>query len=97
MTQIVLINADLVGCEGQQRDKPRALDCARQLALVLRTRTRYAAGNYLAAFRYIFLKFVYFFVIDVLDFIYAEMAYLRPALAALAVECVFHCLSTSFY
>ena len=97
MTQIALIIADLIGSKGQQRDKPRALDRARQLTLMLRARTGYTAGDYFAAFRYIFLKLVDFLVVYMFDFIYTEMAYLRPALAALAVECVFHCQSTSFY
>ena len=53
---------------------------------MLGTSSRNSSGYYLAAFRNIFFKFFYFFVIYVFDFFYTEMTNLRPTLAAFTVK-----------
>src|SRR5262245_58637223 len=69
----------LLGRERQQRDVARLLDRIVQLALVLRTHTRYPPRHDLRAFGNELRKQFHIFVVDGVDAFDAELTKLLPA------------------
>ena len=66
---------------GQKGNDAGALDGDGQLALMLCAYSAHAAGHDLAALAYVLAKTCGILIIDVLDLIYTETAYLTPGLA----------------